>query len=115
MSGFVKVTPKVAMRILELQEFRCALSGRTLTPETAALDHIVPLARGGEHTAANIWILHRDVNRAKGTLLMSEFYALCEQAMTNRPTADRMQQLASTGWQSPTSEKQTHEEVSHES
>jgi hypothetical protein len=86
------------MRMLELQQYRCALTGQPLTPETAVLDHIVPLSRGGEHTAQNIWVLHRDVNQAKGKLLLSELYSLCELLVGHRTGAERIQQLAAGGW-----------------
>ena len=55
----------------------CALTGRPLEPETAALDHILPVSRGGEHRIDNTQVLERTVNRAKGTLTNGEFIALC--------------------------------------
>lgn len=72
------VTAKQILELVERQQYRCALSGRTLTPETASLDHIVPLNRGGPHEIANLWILEHSVNRAKGTQLVSEFLAMCK-------------------------------------
>ena len=56
---------------------RCALSGRLLTIESATLDHIVPLATGGENLIGNIQVLESRVNTAKGTLSQEEFIALC--------------------------------------
>jgi len=64
-------------RLLRRQQYRCALSGRELTPATAALDHIVAISRGGEHSIENAQVLHRDVNRAKNVLGNEEFVALC--------------------------------------
>lgn len=63
--------------LLERQRFRCALSGRPLTPESAALDHVVPIRCGGEHVIENAQVLHKDVNRAKGSMTSEEFVALC--------------------------------------
>jgi 5-methylcytosine-specific restriction endonuclease McrA len=54
--------------LVERQRYRCALSGRELTPETTALDHILPVRRGGAHVIENSQLLHKDVNRAKGPL-----------------------------------------------
>lgn len=67
--------------MLERQGYRCALTGRELTPEVAAADHIVPLARGGEHRIANIWIIHQKINAAKGTMLVEEFVSMCRQVV----------------------------------
>jgi hypothetical protein len=65
------------MALLERQHFRCALSGRALTPATAALDHIVPIRAGGEHIIENVQVLDKDVNRAKNALTSAEFIELC--------------------------------------
>jgi 5-methylcytosine-specific restriction endonuclease McrA len=71
------VTAKMVMRLVEEQGYRCALSGRELTPQAVSLDHIVPLSRGGAHDIANLWALDQHVNTAKGTLLLDEFITLC--------------------------------------
>lgn len=67
--------------LLERQRYRCALSGRALTPQTAALDHIVPIRCGGEHVIENTQVLHKDVNRAKGSMTNDEFLAVCRQVV----------------------------------
>jgi len=75
-----KRTNITAGQVLELvtrQNFKCAISGRTLTPETASLDHIVPLGRGGDHALENLWVVHHQVNLAKGTLTVEEFVTMC--------------------------------------
>lgn len=63
--------------ILETQRYKCALSGRTLTPENCTLDHRVPLARGGTHSIDNWHLVTDEVNRAKGTMTIEEFVAMC--------------------------------------
>ena len=65
------------MDLLEKQEFRCALTGRELTPETVSMDHIEPVCDGGTHDIDNAQLLHRDVNRAKSTLSNDDFIQLC--------------------------------------
>jgi len=72
---------KSVMCLLEHQHYRCALTGRWLTPETAALDHIMPIRRGGEHVIENTQVLHKDVNRAKGSLTSEEFRAMCHEVV----------------------------------
>ncbi len=69
------------LKLLDFQSYRCALTGRGLTPETTALDHIVPVAQGGEHSIENTQALHKDVNRAKGSLSNDEFLALCREVV----------------------------------
>lgn len=72
------VTSKKIMELVERQHYRCAISGRELTPETASLDHILPLSRGGEHGIDNVWVVDHRVNSAKGTMTVEEFVALCQ-------------------------------------
>lgn len=69
------------LEILERQNFHCAISGRLLTPETASLDHVVPVASGGEHIFENIHIVDREVNRAKGMMSLDEFVAMCREVV----------------------------------
>lgn len=75
------VTASQIMKLIESQSFRCALSGRELTPETASIDHITPLSRGGVHGLANIWVLDHRVNVAKGTMSVDEFVAMCREVV----------------------------------
>ena len=74
-----RVSTENVLRLLEKQQYRCALTGRRLTPQTAALDHIVPIRFGGEHLIENAQVLHKDVNRAKGSLTSDEFIGLCRE------------------------------------
>lgn len=66
---------------IERQQFTCALTGRRLEPETASLDHVIPLTQGGGHVIENTQVLHRDVNRAKGLLTNEQFIALCREVV----------------------------------
>jgi 5-methylcytosine-specific restriction endonuclease McrA len=60
-----------------LQDYRCAMTGRVLTPATASIDHIVPLSRGGKHCPTNAQIIHAEVNAAKRNMTHEEFIAMC--------------------------------------
>lgn len=77
------VTATMILRLVELQKFRCAISGRELTPQTASLDHIVPLSRGGEHDITNVWVVDHLVNSAKGSMTVEEFVAMCRDVAGN--------------------------------
>lgn len=69
------------LELLERQGYRCALTGRGLTPQSAALDHVVPIRHGGAHVIENVQVLDKDVNRAKGSLAREEFIALCREVV----------------------------------
>lgn len=75
------VSVENVLRLLEHQQYRCALTGRGLTPQTASLDHIIPVRLGGEHAIENTQVLHKDVNRAKGALTNEEFRAMCREVV----------------------------------
>ena len=44
-----KFKAKEFYHLLDKQEYRCALTGRNLTPETTTAEHIVQLQDGGVH------------------------------------------------------------------
>lgn len=65
------------MNLIKSQNFKCALTGIELTPDTANLDHRLPRKHGGSDAVGNLqWILD-DVNRMKGSLTQDEFIRLC--------------------------------------
>jgi 5-methylcytosine-specific restriction endonuclease McrA len=68
--------------LLESQRYRCALTGRELTPETTTLDHKVPVALGGLSTVDNLWFVHFQANSAKGSLTTDEFVKLCRDVVS---------------------------------
>lgn len=51
--------------LLEQQEYRCALTGRELTPENTSAEHIIPLRKGGKHELANIFLVDDAVAKLK--------------------------------------------------
>lgn len=75
------VTAANVLRLLECQNYRCALTGRRLTPDVASLDHIIPVRHGGKHAIENTQVLHKDVNRAKSTMSIEEFVQLCREVV----------------------------------
>lgn len=62
---------------LKQQQYRCALTGRELTPDTAALDHIEPKSLGNNDTLDNVHWVYGEVNKAKGTMELGAFIAMC--------------------------------------
>jgi hypothetical protein len=74
-----KVTAGKILTLLQFQRHKCAVSGIELSPSTASVDHIVSLKDGGGTTMENLQILHREVNRIKGSLSISELDSWCRQ------------------------------------
>ncbi len=70
--------------LLEAQSYRCALSGRELTPEITDAEHIVPLDAGGEHTPDNIYLIVKDAARLKRYLPERDLMQLCFDILNHR-------------------------------
>ena len=81
------------LRLLEHQNYRCALTGRALTPETAAIDHMRPIRLGGTHTIENTQVLHKYVNRAKGSMTSEEFVGLCREVTRWSETVEAREEM----------------------
>lgn len=63
--------------VIERDASTCYLCGHPVEESNIEIDHVVPLARGGEHTYANLRVACQRCNRRKGTKLVSE----CEWAI----------------------------------
>lgn len=70
-------TSRQLRKLIDQQGYKCALTGRTLTPETAFVDHVTPVSSGGSNAIENLQVVHADVNEAKGTMTQEEFIQLC--------------------------------------
>lgn len=79
--GAGNVTSAALYELIIKQDFKCALTGRELKPEAAAVDHKEALANGGHHAIDNVQWLHKQVNAAKGTMTNSEFIAMCSEVV----------------------------------
>lgn len=53
----------------ENRNVRCYLCGELIPMGQRQVDHVIPLARGGEHSAANLAIVHGRCNATKGAKL----------------------------------------------
>jgi 5-methylcytosine-specific restriction endonuclease McrA len=78
--GRDKATPQDLARLWKKQQGRCRLTGRRMGRD-AHLDHIVPKARGGDDSAANLRWLCPEANYAKRDLSDESFIALCEDVL----------------------------------
>ncbi len=77
----INIKASQIMALVESQEFKCALTGRDLSPANATMDHCIPLSRGGEHILSNLMILDEAVNKAKGNMTTEEFVGMCRQVI----------------------------------
>jgi 5-methylcytosine-specific restriction endonuclease McrA len=78
-----RISKTEIMELIEAQGYKCALTGRALTPETASLDHKTPLARGGKNEVANLQVIDKFVNLAKSTMTQDEFIQLCRDVVNH--------------------------------
>jgi CRISPR/Cas system Type II protein with McrA/HNH and RuvC-like nuclease domain len=75
------------LSLVERQGMRCAYSGRALSPETASIDHIIPVSRGGSLAIDNLAVVDGQVNAAKGTLSLDEFVQMCRDVTAHADAA----------------------------
>jgi 5-methylcytosine-specific restriction endonuclease McrA len=52
--------------VWDREEGLCGICGKPADPDNWHLDHAIPLARGGEHTYANVQVSHPECNWKKG-------------------------------------------------
>ena len=78
----VATTAEVS-RLWKQQLGTCPVTGRRLNRESAQLDHIIPLVKGGSDLVGNLRWVHRDVNYAKRDLLDDDFFRLCLDVVAN--------------------------------
>jgi len=74
-------TSRQLRKLIDKQGYRCALTGRELTPETAFVDHVTPVSGGGSNAIENLQVVHADVNEAKGTMTQDGFIAMCREVV----------------------------------
>ena len=61
------ITKEQWLEMMKFFNFKCAYSGITLSKETRTIDHIVPLAKGGEHEIWNLVPMCKNYNSSKGS------------------------------------------------
>ena len=63
---------------LDEQEFRCAISGDLLSPDTSEIAHCDPHSQSGGSAIDNLIWVSTAVNRCMGTMTPEQFIALCK-------------------------------------
>jgi 5-methylcytosine-specific restriction endonuclease McrA len=75
------ITARDLASLWRRQRGLCALTGDRLTRDNAEVDHILPKARGGDDSVANLRWTTRAVNRAKRDATDAEFAEMCGNVM----------------------------------
>jgi hypothetical protein len=75
----ITTEPYTDRQIYERDQWRCHICGKKIDPaikspdpKSASIDHLVPLALGGDDTPANVAAAHRTCNRLKATKAIGE-------------------------------------------
>ena len=55
-------------KVRERDAGRCGICGEPVARDEESLDHVVPLARGGEHSYANVQLAHLSCNKRKNDM-----------------------------------------------
>lgn len=71
-TGRRDIEPVDRATIIARDNSTCYLCGVVLEPRSVCLDHVVPLSRGGPHTAENLRVTCRKCNERKHDKLLSE-------------------------------------------
>lgn len=91
-----RIEPVNLAEICERDGWRCMLCGKRVDPKlhhphpmSASIDHLIPIANGGTHEAANVQLAHLSCNMRKGNrapvqLRMLEWGTACHNAKTAR-------------------------------
>lgn len=75
-----------ALDVAERDRWICYLCDEVVGEADVALDHIVPLVRGGEHSEDNVALAHRRCNLSKGERYLADFWGLTEPGRVRRAT-----------------------------
>ncbi len=82
LKGVGRAETRDLAKLWKAQKGRCALTGRRLD-RSAQLDHITPIARGGDDTPTNLQWLCKHANLAKRDLTDAEFLGLCREVINH--------------------------------
>lgn len=72
---------------LERRNYKCALSGWPISPDSFELDHIKSIQDGGSDEVDNLQCVHPLVNKAKGTMSNDQFIDMCRSVTDLHPPA----------------------------
>lgn len=80
--SYIALSANQLRELWEKQNGFCALTGRPLDV-MAEIDHILPIAKGGDNSLSNSRWLCREANQAKHCLTDEQFFELCRVITTS--------------------------------
>ena len=85
--------PKIRYEVFKRDGFKCQYCGRSAPDVILEVDHIVPVAKGGENDILNLITSCRECNRGKGKALLSENEILKKQKAELEELNERREQM----------------------
>lgn len=85
--------PKIRYEVFKRDGFKCQYCGRSAPDVILEVDHIVPVAKGGENDILNLITSCRDCNRGKGKGLLTESEILKKQKAELEELNERREQM----------------------
>ena len=81
--------------LLKKQKGRCAISNIKLTPDTLTADHIIPFADKSKaniqiSSNENVWLVHKEVNRMKGSTSYDDLIKFCKSIISNEKKSRKL-------------------------
>ena len=84
---------KLRFEVFKRDGFRCMYCGRTPPTVVLAIDHVIPVARGGDNEPDNLVVACYDCNLGKGAVPLQSVPPTMQEAIEER--AERASQMAS--------------------
>jgi len=69
----IRILPEVRRYVFERDRYQCQSCGKNHLETSLTIDHIIPLARGGQNDISNLQTLCRTCNQQKYSHLDSRF------------------------------------------
>lgn len=88
-----KLSKKTRFEVFKRDSFRCQYCGNSAPDVILEVDHIVPVAEGGDNDIMNLITSCRDCNRGKGKKMLSDNTAISKQKERLDELNERKQQL----------------------
>jgi DNA-directed RNA polymerase subunit RPC12/RpoP len=87
-----RLPKKLRFEIFKRDGFRCMYCGRTPPAVVLAIDHVIPVARGGDNETDNLVVACYDCNAGKGAVPLQSVPPTMQEAIDER--AERADQMA---------------------
>lgn len=105
-----QIPKKIRFEVLKRDSFTCQYCGRQAPDVILEVDHIVPVAEGGDNSILNLITSCRDCNRGKGKKELSDSSAIAKQKKTLNEIQERKEMVELMAmWKKELMEEETKE------